>query len=110
MRLEHSRRIDFLVTEFGLAQNLRLKLELHKLLHPLALHEHFRAFFVNRDAELVFLRKKKRVLFWRKFKTELMQQLAKLCRLFGRKQMRIRIHFRETETSNAQRSTFNAQL
>src|ERR1700675_4964804 len=39
MRLEHLRRMYFLVTQFRFTENFRLELELHKLLHAFALHQ-----------------------------------------------------------------------
>src|ERR1700730_6216294 len=71
MRLKHSRRMHFFVTEFRFAQDFRFQLELDEFLHALALHEHFRSFLVNCDAQFVFLRKEERVRLQRKFKTEL---------------------------------------
>src|ERR1700751_3100004 len=41
VRLEHLRRMNFFVTEFRFAQNLRLQLELDELFHLPTLHENF---------------------------------------------------------------------
>ena len=74
--------MHFLVAEFGFAENFRFQLKLHELFHSLALHENFWALLVNRDAQLIFLREKNRVLLRRKFETQLIEQCAKLHRLF----------------------------
>src|SRR4029453_2221811 len=81
VRLEHFRRVHFFIAQLCFAENLRLQLKLHELLHAPALHEHLRSFLINRDAEPVLLCKKKRVFLWRKFEPELFEQYAKLRRL-----------------------------
>ena len=74
MRLEHFRRMHFLVAELRLAQNLRFELELHELLDPLALQQHLRSLLVNGDAQLVLLREEKRVRPRREFERQFLEQ------------------------------------
>src|ERR1700731_229435 len=77
MRLEHFRRVHFLIAELRLAQNFRLQLELHEFFYALALHKHLWAFLINRHAQFIFLTKKNRVFLRRKFETELIQKRTK---------------------------------
>jgi hypothetical protein len=74
VRLEHFRGVHFFVAQLGFTEDLRLQLELDELLHAFALHEHLRSFLINRDAEPVLLREKKRVLLWREFEPEFFEQ------------------------------------
>ena len=96
--------MHFFIAQLCFAENLRLQLELHELLHAPALHEHLRSFLINRDAEPVLLRKKKRVFLWRKFEPEFFEQSPQLCDLFLRERMRVGI---QRPMLNAQRSTLN---
>src|SRR5438876_3956529 len=108
MGFEHFWCMHFFVTKFGLAQNLRFQLELHELLHAFPLHENLWSFLVNGHAQFIFLSEEKRVLLRRKLETEFVQKRAKLVGLFFREQVGVGIH--SQKTSNAQRSTLNAQL
>src|SRR5438046_10481453 len=48
VRLEHFRRVHFLIAQPRLAQDFWLELKLHELFRALALHKHLWAFFINR--------------------------------------------------------------
>ena len=96
MRFEHFWHVHFLVAKLRLTQNLRLQLELHELFHAFPLHENLWSFFVNRDAQFIFLCKKKRVLLRRKLEPEIIEPCAQLRRLLLREWMGVWIHFRFT--------------
>ena len=108
MLLEHLWRMHLFVSQLGFPENFRLQLELHELLHPPALHQHFGSLLVNRHAQFVFLREENCPLLRRKFEPEFFEQRTKFCRLLFRKGVSVRVHL--WKTSNAQRSTPNAQL
>ena len=74
VRLEHFRRMHLLVTEARFAENLRLEFETDEILDPLALQQNLRTLLVDRDAQLVLLREKKRVGLRRKIETKLAQE------------------------------------
>jgi len=74
--------MHFFVAQFRFAENFWLQLKLHELLHAPALHKHLRPFLVNRHAQPVLLRKKKRVFLWRELEPDYFEQRAKLGRLF----------------------------
>jgi len=107
MRLEHFRRMHFLIAQPRFAQNFWLQLELDELFHSSALHKHFWTLLVNRHAELVFLREENRPLLRGKFEPELVQQCTKFYRLFFRQCVSVRI---QRPTLNAQRSTLNSEF
>ena len=107
MRPEHFRRMHFFVAQFRLTQNLRFQLELDELFHAAALHEHFGPLLINGHAQLAFLREENRPLLWRKLEPELFQQRAKLCCLFFRQCVSVRI---QRPTLNAQGSTLNSEF
>ena len=83
MRLEHFRRMHFLITEPRFAENLRLQFETNEILDPLALQEHLGPLLVNRDAQFILLREKKRVGFRRKIETGVIEQLPERLNLIA---------------------------
>ncbi len=87
MRLEHFRRVHFLVAQFGFAENFRLQFELDELFHAATLRQHLWSLLINRHAQLVLSREENRPLLWRKLEPELFQQRPKLRCLFMRQRM-----------------------
>src|SRR3954464_4880325 len=75
--------MDFFVTELRFLEDFRLQLELDELFDPLSLQQDLRAFLIHRDAELVFLREKKRVGPLPKLEAQIAKQIAKLRGLFS---------------------------
>ena len=65
--------MDLFIAEFRFAKNFWFELELHEFLNAFALDQDLRPFLVNRDTQLVFLRKKNRPLFWRKLESEFLE-------------------------------------
>ena len=98
MRLEHFRRMHFLITELRFAQESSAPAQTDELLHALSLQEHLWPFLVNRHAQFVLLREKNRPLLRRKLETELFKQCPQVYDLFLRQRMSVRI----------QRPTLNA--
>src|SRR5436189_4112916 len=101
--------MNLFVAELCFLKNLRFQLELDKFLQPFALQQDFRAFLVNRDAELVFLGEKEGVRPRSEVEAKLLQQNAQLRGLVRRKRVSVRVHPSRGRTSNVQRSTSNAQ-
>ena len=86
MRLEHFRRMHFLITEPRFAENLRLQFETDEILDALALQEHLGSFFVNRDAQFILLGEKERVGLRRKIETGFLEQAPQRLDLLPRQQ------------------------
>src|SRR4029077_14267182 len=96
--------MNFFVAKLRFAQNPWFELKLHKFFHSFALDQGFWSLLVNCDAEFVFSGEKERVLFWRKFEPEFLEQRPELVRVLLREWMRVGI-----QILNVQLPTLNVQ-
>src|SRR6476619_2908893 len=76
MRLEHFRRMHFLIAKPRFAENFGLERELHEILDPTSLQQNLWPFLVNGHTQVLLLREKDRVRFGRKREPTFLQQCA----------------------------------